>query len=195
MLLPLLLFSALAMAGSGNDVTHAQDDDGELVVNGGFEELDESGVNPAGWFPTILPGTAEFISFRLDDQVSHSGQRSALIEISPRHPLQVIHYNWAQIVSDFKRKKYRIVGYVKTENIFRTPAIAVQCWNADFTEVVGFGTTEFNHNITGTTDWKKIKAKFKIPPGTFTLIIRALSVAPDNNGGKIWFDDISITRK
>jgi hypothetical protein len=195
MLLPLLLFIALAMPGSISEVAQAQEDGGELVINGGFEELDEGGVDPAGWFPTILPGTADFVSFRLDDQVSHSGQRSALIEISAGHPLQLIDYNWAQFVPEFKQKKYKLVGYVKTENVFATPAIVVQSWNADFTRMLGFGTTFPNHNITGTADWKKVKAKFKIPEGTATVIIRAVSRAPDNNGGKIWFDDISIVRK
>jgi hypothetical protein len=142
----LLLFFPLTPAGWIGEAASPQDDD-ELVINGGFEVIDENGLVPEGWAPTILPATADFVSFRVDDQVSRSGQKSALIEISPRHPVGVIAYNWVQSLPAFsQRKKYKLIGYIKTENVFFTPVIVVQSWNTDFTEMIGFATTEVNHN-------------------------------------------------
>jgi hypothetical protein len=187
----LLLFLALTPAGWSSEAASPQDDD-ELVINGGFEIIDETGLDPEAWGPTILPATADFVSFRVDDQVSRSGQKSALIEISPRHPVGRIDYNWVQSVPAFsQRKKYKLIGYIKTENVFFTPVIVVQSWNTDFTEMIGFATTQFNHNITGTRDWKKVKIKFKVPDRTAAVFVRLVCTS-DNNGAKVWFDDVSI---
>lgn len=171
-------------------------DQQELVFNGGFEIPSLEGTRPEGWFATRLPDTAEFVEFAWSSDVKRSGERSVEIGIAPQHPGQQIAYNWGQRIHSFRvGKKYRLTGYIKTQNVSRSPVIVVQCWDEGLRNMIGFATTQGSFEITGSLDWTKVKIKFKVPEGTAVIILRAVLVAPDNGGGKVWFDDISVSQK
>jgi hypothetical protein len=80
------------------------------------------------------------------------------------------------------------------ENVSLTPAIGIQCWGKGVDNLLGFATTQFKNPLTGSSDWEQVKVKFKVPKGTVAMYVRAVLTAPANAGGRVWFDDISITR-
>ena len=67
----------------------------------------------------------------------------------------------------------------------------VQCWDEN-NKMVGFFTTQRTYQIQGTTNWTEVKTDFTVPEGTKEVRIRAGITSPENNGGKVWFDDIKI---
>lgn len=165
-----------------------------ILLNGGFEET-ESGF-PTGWAITLLPQTADFVTFDIDRSVFHKGKRSVSLQLNANHPdNQPIFYNWLQIITDFEpRATYTLRGYIKTENVKVTPVVVIQCWDQNFSQMIGFSTTESLFSITGTKDWTKVQTGIIVPSGTAYIVIRAVLGAPANNGGKVWFDDLKLTK-
>ncbi len=58
--------------------------------------------------------------------------------------------------------------------------------------MVGIFSTFYDYQIVGTNDWNEVKTTFIPPEKTHDISIRIGITAPLNNGGKVWFDDISI---
>lgn len=162
-------------------------------LNGGFE-IKKGNVNePLGWFATRVPQTSNFVKFDWDSTVKHSGSYSVSISIDSSHPNEIMDYNWAHSFPGFEiNKKYSISGWIKTINVKTTPFLVVQCWSDNYNKLIGFFTNEGKQPVTGTTDWKFVQYDFKVPEGTKRVLVRAGLAAPDNNGGKVWFDDIKI---
>jgi len=177
---------AMSVGGCGETPT--------LLTNGGFEPQSELQKSPADWYATEVPRTKEYVTFEWDDQVVHSGKRSVSIAIDESHPDgQVIAYNWTKTVPGCQEgKSYELSGWVRTENMTGPAWIVAQCWNEAKNEMLGFATTQKDYPITGTSDWTQVGTVFTVPAGTAEVRIRAGVAAPENNGGRAWFDDLSV---
>jgi hypothetical protein len=166
-----------------------------LVVGGDFEPVSEFEGVPAGWSGTYEPSTAAHVSFAWDREVSHGGDRSISIAIAEDHPDTPVAYNWTRVVNGWKvGATYELEGWIRAEQLSETAWIVVQCWNLEYEEMVGFATTQASHQVWRTTDWTRGGAVIEIPAGTEQVRIRAGIAAPDNAGGKVWFDDIHLRR-
>jgi len=164
-----------------------------LLANGDFEPQTELQRTPTDWYATEVPDTKDFVSFKWDDQVAHTGKRSVSIKIAASHPDRPIAYNWTKVVPGCHvGKSYELSGWVRTENLPGTAWICVQCWNDARSEMLGFATTQKDHPITGTSDWTQVGTVFTVPAGTGEVRIRAGIATPENNGGQAWFDDLRV---
>jgi hypothetical protein len=165
---------------------------GQKNFNGGFEIKSLSQNEPVGWFATRVPQTKDFVVFAWDSTEYHSGSHSVSIAIDSTHSQDVIAYNWTRTYADFTiDSEYLLSGWVKTNNLKKPTWIVVQCWDEN-NKMVGFFTTQRTYQIQGTTNWTEVKTDFTVPEGTKEVRIRAGITSPENNGGKVWFDDIKI---
>lgn len=164
-----------------------------ILTNGGFETSAADKAGPIGWSHTRVPHTKDLVAFDWDDQIYHTGSRSVSISIQESHPDDQIDYNWNQPVTGFERDTiYEVTGWIKAQNLKSTVFMVVQCWDSAFTKMLDFATTQQDCPVTGTTDWTQIKTTISIPAETRRVMILAGIRAPDNRGGKAWFDDIRI---
>lgn len=164
-----------------------------LLVNGDFELQAEQQRSPADWHPTVLPHTKEFVSFEWDDQVVHTGKRSVSIAVASSHPEEMIFYNWTKVVPACRvGKSYELSGWVRAEDLGGTALIMVQCWDDAKSKMLGGATTQKDYPIMGTSDWTQVATVFTVPDGTAEVRIRAGISAPENRGGRVWFDDIRV---
>jgi hypothetical protein len=167
-----------------------------LPVNGGFETQDPNVPGyPYGWFATILPDYADFVTFESDESVFHGGQRSVQISIHEDHPTAQIFYNWGQVVQNLKPgHTYRLTAYVRTENVQTSPLIFLGFYNTQDQTIGGASTADNSRNdVTGTSDWKRVKVRFTFPAATTTVVLRAILPTTDNEGARARFDDVKIT--
>jgi hypothetical protein len=165
----------------------------DVLTGGGFEPQSELQKSPTEWFATVVPKTREFVAFTWDDQIVRSGERSVAIAIAANHPEDVIAYNWTKPVPACKvGKTYELSGWIRTENMTGPAWIVVQSWNAAMDEMLGFASTQQDYAVTGTTEWTQVGVVFSVPEGTAEVRIRAGVAAPENNGGKAWFDDLRV---
>lgn len=180
----LILFSLISMLL----IIGCQNNSFQNNFNGEFE------INPEqnGWFATRVPQTNDFVKFEWDSTENHSGKYSVSISIDSMHPQDVIAYNWTSTYDNFRiGNKYLFSGWIKTLNCKETAWIVVQCWDGN-NKKIGFASTQNSHPVKGTTDWTLVKSDFTVPDGTKEVRIRAGIASPGNNGGKVWFDDITI---
>jgi len=68
--------------------------------------------------------------------------------------------------------------------------MVIQCWDEN-SNLVGFGTTQSETNITGTNDWTQYTASVKVPAETESIIIRLTLTGT----GQVWFDDVTLVVK
>jgi len=164
-----------------------------LLETGGFEQRSELQKSPGDWFATVVPETKDFVSFEWDDAVAHTGERSVSIAIDHAHPDDVIHYNWTKVVPGcMAGATYELIGWVKTEDLSGPAWIIVQCWNDARDEMLGYAGTQRDYPVTGTSDWTRVGTVFTVPDGTAEVRIRAGIAAPENRGGRVWFDDLVV---
>jgi hypothetical protein len=141
----------------------------------------------------VLPHTKEFVTFKWDDDVVHSGKCSVSIAIAASHPDEAIHYNWTKVVPACQvGKSYELSGWVRAENLTSPAFIVAQCWDGAKSKMLGFATTQRDYPVTGTSDWTQVATVFTVPDGTGEVRIRAGMSAPENRGGRVWFDDIRV---
>lgn len=182
----LTLSVLVVIAGTGSS---------HVIRNGGFETKATDHAGPYAWSTTKVPQTKDFVAFAWDDQVSHAGTRSASISIDESHPDVQIDYNWNQAVREYDPgETYKVTGWIRAHNLESTAFIVVQCWDSTFAEMLDLATTQRDYQVTGTTEWIQIEITISIPVKTGNVMILAGIRAPDNRGGKVWFDDIKFTR-
>ena len=174
----------------------AEDDSPQVLKNGGFETRAADHAGPYAWSFTQAPQTEGLVACAWDDRVFHSGARSVSISIEESHPDKQIDYNWNQAVTEFDPgETYEVTGWIRAYNLDASPVIVVQCWDSTFTKMLGFATTQRDYEVTGTTEWTQVKATISVPAETGRVMLLAGVRAPDNRGGRVWFDDIQITRE
>jgi len=164
-----------------------------LLANGGFERNEAQQMTPADWTPTVVQKTKEFVRFEWDDEVVHEGHRSVSIAIAPDHPDDVIHYNWVRSIPGCEAgKSYELTGWIKTENMTGPAWIVVQCWNDARDKMLAISNTAKDYPVKGTSDWTRVKLAIAVPDETSEVLVRAGVAAPENRGGRAWFDDIRV---
>lgn len=188
-----LVFVIVVGALSAAPVAAGDAEAANIIRNGDFESGADGKDEPAVWRATRVPHTSEHVAFDWDDQVFHSGGRSASISIDESHPDDQIHYNWNQHVFGFEPgNTYLVTGWVKTRDLTSSAFIVVQCWNQEMTEVLGSGSNQDIDEVAGTSDWVQVKTAVEVPEGARRMVILVGTAAPINCGGKVWFDDIRI---
>lgn len=167
----------------------------KLPTNGGFETQDPNVPGyPLGWFATILPDYADYVTFAHDADVFHSGSRSVRISVHADHPRDEVAYNWGQ---QFERlrggKTYRMTAFVRTENVETSPSIFIAFYDVRGNLISGASTeTDPRNDVVGTSDWTRVRVTFTVPGATSTAIVRAVLPTNGNRGAQAWFDDVKI---
>jgi beta-lactamase regulating signal transducer with metallopeptidase domain len=173
-----------------------------LIVNGGFEEVQEKSNDPQAWFGTRVPQTSGHFLLSASSSVAHGGKRSAVVEIGASHPDTRVDYNWTAVAKGWKAgETYELSGWIKVENAKNPAVIMVQFWDKETTftagrwekgKMLGGATTQTAYPVKGTTDWTRVSTRFVVPEGTGVVRIRAALSSQDNPGAKAWFDDLSL---
>jgi hypothetical protein len=166
-----------------------------IVANGGFELEADDGSGPFRWNATRPELTRDSVVLEWEKGVYYTGSRSVSIAIKESHPDSVIAYSWNRPLPGFRMEAtYQVTGWVKTQDLKSTPFIVLQCWNQNMEKMLAFASTQDDYNLTGTNDWTQVKTTITLPRDTWRFMILAGIMAPENRGGKVWFDDILYER-
>jgi alpha-N-arabinofuranosidase len=146
-----------------------------LLVNGGFESA-AAPARPKGWGPTQW-GEGNYRA-GWDENKPHSGQRCVLLESDDADCA------WAQRVEVEPRTRYRLTGWICTQNVVtrtgRGAFLNVQEIQEVKTQV-----------ITGTSDWVRVEMTFDSGPNE-TLQVNCLLGGCGRSSGQAWFDDLTL---
>jgi len=167
-----------------------------LVINGGFENVAGTG-DPIEWWATRVPQTADHVVFELDSTQKHGGRYSVSVLIEETHPDTIgkWFYNWTQTLEGFEvGATYELSGWVRTEGVQEPPSIVVQCWDEQNANILKLASTRWVDEFAASSDWTHVRTTFTVPKGTGETRVRAGIGAPNNTGGKVWFDDLSVKR-
>jgi alpha-N-arabinofuranosidase len=178
--LGIILATALALAACKPGVPKAVDELAgvtQFVANGSFEEMD--GPNPKGWRTQSWQrgGGTEFAV----GEAGHTGSRS--ITISSEKGADA---SWVAAVPIRPYSRYRLSGWIKTENLVRGTGRGAQI-NVN-------GEEDWRTpSITGTQDWTRVEVVFDAGADD-ALEVTCLFGGWGQSTGKAWFDDIELTR-
>ncbi len=158
----------------------AQTDGGNLLQNGGFEELDADGM-PLYWYTEAYitqPGFTEYEQANF----AHTGQRAASVENFGANDAR-----FAQSVPVEPDTIYRLHGYVKTEGVFDTGLGA----NLSIANVY-----VFSQSIYGTqSGWQELELYGRTGPDQHEIVVFArLGGYGGESEGRAYFDDITLTK-
>jgi uncharacterized Ntn-hydrolase superfamily protein len=163
----------------------------------GFEQQAAGKQAPAGWFAGRSGTPEAYLEFAWDDSVVHSGGHSVSIGIREGHPedRKDYVYNWTNTIEGFEvGATYELSAWVKTERLGVPPTVLVQCQDSSRTQVLAFATTYRDYALKGNTEWTLVKTTFTVPDSTRHVRVRACLKAGGNAGGRVWFDDIRVSR-
>ena len=144
-----------------------------LVPNPSFEEMD--GEQPRGWKTAVFRRSAEFGV----DEVAHSGKRSA--KISSREGGDAA---WTTIVPVKPYSKYRLAGWIKTENL--EPGTS----RGALLSLHGLGELRTS-GLTGTRNWTEVTLEFDTESND-AVQIDCLFGGWGRASGTAWYDDIRL---
>lgn len=161
-------------------------------INGDFENNFDDDEHPDGW--TANQFGRKYALLSIDNSISYSGDRSISIEIYKTHGSGNTIYNWIRSSGGIKNGIYELTGWIRTRSAVRSPYIEVQFWNNIENRIITSVTTRKMFSIVGNTEWRRVNAIFRIPPGTTKVLIRAAVDSRDNQGCKVWFDDIRLEK-
>jgi hypothetical protein len=156
-----------------------------ILQNSDFESEIEN--LPVYWFKAHIP--ADNLTMELDNSVSYSGSRSVSISNTNIYDEEVSN-NWAQTIDNVPiDKTVELTGWLRTVDA-ESVVMVIQCWDEN-DEMVGFGTTQTEGNITGSSDWTQYTASVNIPSETEKIIVRLALTGT----GQVWFDDVTLVIK
>jgi hypothetical protein len=149
-----------------------------LIPNGGFEE----GLSNWGGLWTREPGAGRVA---LDDEIRHSGARSARIE----HTGQM---DWSFSPDlDFSVKAgeiFRLSTRLRIESETGSAGVSVVTYD-ESAKVVNWLFAE--HNLRGKSDWKKLESRFVIPDGISKIHPRLVG----SGAARVWVDDFNLIKE
>ncbi len=178
--LAFVLALALSLASCAKSKPRAGDELAgitQFVANGSFEEME--GENPKGWRPRSWQrgGGAAFAV----EPTGRSGGRSVMISSE-----KGADASWLAVVPVRPYSRYKLSGWVKTENLVPGTSRGAQI-NID-------GEEEWRTAaITGTRDWTKVEVEFDAGPND-ALEVTCLFGGWGRATGKAWFDDVELVR-
>jgi alpha-N-arabinofuranosidase len=146
----------------------------QLLRNSSFKNIRDD--RPAAWRATPFGGNADLkiASMGHDD--------SASVMISSAEGADA---SWSQEVAATPFAKYRLSGWIKTENLTATTGQGA-LFNIH-------GMDEFHTKaLTGTNDWTKVECEFTIEDSD-SLQVNCLFGGWGMATGKAWFDDVELT--
>jgi alpha-N-arabinofuranosidase len=143
-----------------------------LIRNDSFERARDG--QPRNWSTNTWSGSAEFTI----DQNGRTGERCAKISST-----EGADAGWMQRIRIEPYGRYRLSGWVKTENIAVTTGRGVQLNTSD-----GLARTD---PLIGTHDWTKLECEFDAAD-TDSIDINCLFGGWGLATGTAWFDDISV---
>lgn len=156
--------------------------DGNLIVNGGFEENILNGG--FDWRYQIVSS----VRLVLDTSKFHSGSHSFSATFNGE---PVSDIGLTQLISVNPDTGYWFSSYVKTDTIFAAsgPQFVIS-------DVSNSNPLLYSEELMGTSEWKEITGEFKTGPATNLITLRILR--PPGAGriaGKLWIDDVSVRLK
>jgi hypothetical protein len=141
---------------------------------------------PQGWGKT---GTQrDHYDFYTDITVKHGGKASGTLKAKTTAPKDGFAATIQAIKPDnYRGKRIRLSGYLKTENVSVWSGFWLRLDGADPTNLLGFDNME-NRPVKGTTDWKKYELVLDVPNETELVVFGVTLVG----GGQAWIDDLKI---
>jgi alpha-N-arabinofuranosidase len=177
--LGVILATALALAACKPEAPKAADELAgvtQFVANGSFEELD--GQNPKGWAPRRWQRSEATLAV---DVSGHSGGHSVTISSE-----KGADASWVATVPIRPYSRYRLSGWIKTENIVGGSGRGAQI-NIN-------GRDDWRTApLAGTLDWSQVDVEFDAGAND-VLEVTCLFGGWGRSTGKAWFDDIELTR-
>lgn len=166
--------------GVRDDKSHS---DSETIWNGDFELPLEDGC-----FDWRI-GSADGVKVFIDRDIKRTGYSSLSANFDGKHNPGL--YIAEQIAPVQPGKRYKVIGYIKTENITTQ--------NGIFLNVAGYRCVPFakrTESVTGTDLWKKMEVEFSAPGNCKAIKIgmgRERSEKFDNKiSGDVWIDSITM---
>jgi alpha-N-arabinofuranosidase len=154
----------------------------QFVANGSFEEMD--GENPKGWRPRRWQRESEAV-FAVGPfaagPAAHTSERSVMISSE-----KGADASWVTTVPIRPYSRYRLSGWVKTENLVPGTSRGAQI-NVNGEE--DWRTPP----VTGTQDWTRVDVEFDAGAND-ALEVTCLFGGWGRATGKAWFDDVELTR-
>jgi Carbohydrate binding domain len=161
----------------------------ETVQNGGFESpIKDANETLFGW--RFLP--TEKFDVKLDSSSKKEGNRSLRLSFNGYANVEI--KNLSQYVTVESGKRYRLVFWVRTENLKSAGTPNLEVVNANDDKVI----TSTNPFPTGTNDWQQMKLDFTAPTNAEAVELRTGRGFCGNNCpivGTIWYDGFSISRQ
>ena len=143
------------------------------VKNSSFEQTDGDG--PAKWFKSNYSGKG---TFELAD-TGRTGSRCVMLSSEEGADI-----SWSQVVSVEPFGRYRLSGWIKTEDLDRNTGSGALLNIHDIQSVR-------TNSLTGTNDWAKVQCEFRTM-GSTSIHINCLFGGWGRAKGKAWFDDIKL---
>ena len=162
--------------------------------NTGFEIESSLQKTPEGWRKTTPDELKDYFEFIWDDKTAYQGERSISIKVSKDHPEDMkVNYSWYTDARNLEAgKEYELSCWIKGMDLENTAAVYVQFWDKSMSGMIDYATTQIDYTIKGTYDWQKVETVFSVPKGAYRVIVGAVMVGPDSNGGQAWFDELHI---
>jgi len=149
----------------------------QFVANGSFEEM--QGESPKGWTSRSWQGRSD-ASFAVEP-VGRTGARSVAISSG-----KGADASWVATVPIRPYSRYRLGGWIKTENLLAGSGRGAQI-NVE-------GRDEWRTPaLTGTRDWTRVEVEFDAGAND-ALTVTCLFGGWGLSTGKAWFDDVELVR-
>lgn len=153
----------------------------ELISNPGFEIINPTNILlPNNWWTYTTGGTSHKLTYPEPGRIGGSSVSIEYITTSGYSAL------WGYNVNIDITKKYKLSGWIKTQNIIGTGARIGIDWKS---ATANLSSNTVVSNITGSTDWLYFEGIVTPNPlSNHGSIVLSLN----NATGKVWFDDISF---
>ncbi len=149
----------------------AQESLPNLIRNASFEEA--TGEKPAGWTTQVWGGRGEF-TFA---SIGRTGSRS--VQMSSDTGADI---SWSQNVRVKPNTDYRLVAWIKTENVRGARGALMNLHNLQPVRT---------HAVTGTKDWTKVECRFETAHHT-RIQVNCLFGGWGHSTGTAWYDDVRL---
>lgn len=168
------LFSLLVLAGV---FAQAQ------LKNPGFENLADAA--PKDWNAKMVNP----YEIKVDQNVKHSGNNSLLLQCSKTDAGGFQPFSQVIKIPGEGLRKIEISAYIKSENTAGDIAMWTQVRDKEDT-MIDFGNSiSQGKNVVPNADWKKYSLEFMVDDKADNFLLGGYL----SKGGKVWFDDFSVT--
>jgi hypothetical protein len=139
---------------------------------------------PKGW-GLGGKGDVQEYSGTLDHTVAHGGKSSVLVQSIAPNPKEFVSLTQNLSAQEYRGKRIRFTGYLKTENIRQRAKLWMEIYDGDKYLA---GDAMNDRAISGTTPWTKYSIVLDVPEQSTGINYGAAFVGD----GKLWADDFQI---